>query len=69
VITAGASVTVEVLMLMSVMLLMTVMTKATTVGGGGGCGGGVSSITYAYCTNKILVDQCHLSAAGMYRMV
>jgi len=26
-------------------------------------------ITYAYCTNKISVDQCHLSAAGMYGMI
>jgi len=43
--------------------------------GGGGAVTGVAEIdvhlliTYAYCTNKMSVDQCHLSAAGMYGTV
>lgn len=42
------------------------------VGGGGGSVTEMNVhilITYAYYTNKISVDQCHLSAAGMYGMV
>lgn len=56
--------------------MVAVVVVLIAVGGGGG--GAVTEaaeinvhilITFAYCTNKISVDQCHLSAAGMYGMV
>jgi hypothetical protein len=85
-ITTGASVPVEVLMVMSVMLLMIIMTTTKSgvvvavvvvlvaVGGGGVVTEAAEfdvhlPIMYAYCTNKISVDQCHLSAAGLYGTV
>jgi len=57
-------------------VVVAVVVVLIAVGGGGG--GAVTEaaeinvhilITFAYCTNKISVDQCHLSAAGMYGMV
>jgi len=54
--------------------VVVVVVVLVAVGGGGAVTEAAEfdvhlAITYAYCTNKISVNHCHLSAAGMHGTV